>query len=425
MAGLNFILFQYLLLVRRNVVKKLFVLVAVGLLVLAASCDTKNIGTELPSRGPVPTVSVPGTMNGGADATWTVNWIGGQAPYTVSWNFGGGAANVGPVAATSPNAQTVTMINPSLTDNATYTYTVTVTDSLGLQGVATGSYTVGPTLNTAPEITNVDYTGTTLTVSVDDVDGDDVTVTPGAVAGLSFSPANVVVSVPGDAVFSVSADDFIAGGNGTTTITADDGNGGTDTADQALTVDGVTFEADTIYVLPTTNSAGVGDPVTFICATGTMANPFQFLNGVGVIVEEDADYVANSFNIGNPGGAAGDADGDVWSAVNPSGFLLADNLIQATASGGGNSIPAGRERWGFNATGLGGSDVNGAAGMLFNFQFTFGSAGTKSIGLQAVDGVNRTYYSDSSSTEYFWGTLMADADGNLNVTGVDNTVEIN
>lgn len=406
--------------------KKLFVLVALGLLILAASCDTKNIGSGTPSRGPVPTVSVPGTMNGSADATWSVSWIGGQGPYTVTWSFGGGAANVGPIAATSPNSQTVTMINPSTTDSVNYTYTVTVRDALGLEGIATGPYTVGPTLNQAPSITAVNFADGTLTVTVSDPEGDDVTVTPSDVAGLSFSPANVVVSGgAGDAVFSWSATDLFAGGNGNTTITAEDSKGASDTETQAVSVAPLVLEADTIYVLPLTHSAATGEAVTFVCATGTMANPFQFLNGVGVIVEDDADYVSNSFNIGPVGGGAGDVDGAIWTAVGPSGFLLADNLIQATASGGGNTIPAGRERWGFNATGLGGSDINNGAGILFNFQFTFGSAGTKAIGLQDVDGVNRTYYSDGASNEYLWGTLMADPDGNLNVTGVDNTVTVN
>lgn len=406
--------------------KKLFVLVAVGLLILAASCDTKNIGNQMPTRGPVPTVTVPAGMNGGEDATWSVSWIGGTPGFTVTWNFGGGAANVGPIAATSPNTQVATMINPSTDNDATYTYTVTVTDAQGLSGTATGSYTVGPTLNQDPEITAVDYTEPTLTVTVSDPEGDDVTVTLSAVAGLSSAPASVVVAGgAGDAVFNFSADDLFAGGNGTVTITADDGNGGTDTADQAVTVAPLVLADDTIYVLPLTHSAGTGDPVTFVCATGTMPNPFQFLNGVGVIIEEDAAYVANSFNVGPIGGAAGDVDGAIWTAVGPTGFLLADNLIQATASAGTNAIPAGRERWGFNVTGLGGSDVNNGKGILFNFQFTFSAAGDKAVGLQDVDGVNRTYYSDGLSTEYLWGTLMADPDGNLNVTGVDNTITVN
>ena len=65
------------------------------------------------------------------------------------------------------------------------------------------------------------------------------------------------------------------------------------------------------------------------------------------------------------------------------------------------------------------------AGAVLNFQFEFSAAGAKTLGLQAVEGVNRTYYSDGTSAEYFWGTLMADETGALNVTGVSNTITVN
>ena len=101
--------------IRRNVVKRLLVLVAAMVLVLAVSCDTKNIGTGGgPTRGPVPVVTVPAGMNGAADANWTVTWVGGTAPYTIAMAMGGGTTADVPAgtAAVSPFAQTFTMVNP-------------------------------------------------------------------------------------------------------------------------------------------------------------------------------------------------------------------------------------------------------------------------------------------------------------------------
>lgn len=408
----------------RRRVSELLPIALAAVLVCGVSCDTKNVarGGVIVEHRP-PTVSVPAEMYGNREATWSVAWIGGQGPFTVTWDFGGGAENIGPIPATSPNIQTVMMINPSRWNPVTYSYNVAVIDSQGRKSEAWSDYTVSPIQNEPPIIVSLEYSNRTLYVTVSEEDGDDVTVTPSRVPGLEPTPLSVVVRKGNGSVgFIYEADDLFAGASGTTVITADDGIGGVDTAEVEVSIPALELLPDTIYVLPMVHAAAVGDPVTFVCATGELPNPFQYLNGVSLTIEDDADYVSNSYNVGKRGGSAGDVDGEVWTAVNPSGFLLADNLIQATEPSPFNSIPEGRARWQFNATGLGGVDVTGVKGHLFNFQFTFGAAGLKHVGLQAVDTVNRTYYSDSTSTEYLWGTLMADEYGNLNVTGVDNTV---
>lgn len=406
--------------------KKLLVLMAAALLVLASSCDTKNIGSGLgPNRGPLPTVVVPTGMEGGADATWSVSWIGGTAPFSVSWNWGGGAnPNTALVnGATSPNSQTVTMVNPSITDPATYTYTVRVTDAQGLFRDVTGSYTVAETPNQPPVINSVNYNAGTrvLTVNVSDPDGDDITVTVTEPAGLTAGSTTDTVAGggPGDATFSFSATDIFGGGNGTTTITADDGAGGTDTDTANITAAGIDLEPDTLIAVPLSGTAAVSDGnratddagVVVVVATGVPANPFQFLNGVGVTIESDATFVSNTFNAGAVGGDAGAVDG-YWTAMAPGQFLLPpDGFIVATDIGGG------LERWDFNLTPVGGSDQTTAEGELFNCKFEFGAAGTYTFGFQEFELVNRTYYQDGSNTVHFWGDITN--------AGVPNSVTAN
>jgi hypothetical protein len=417
---------------------------AAALIVLASSsCDTLNVGgTPFPFRGPIVTIVVPQGMNGGEDATWTANWVGGTGPYSISWNWGGGAnPNTAAAAgiAGSTNSQTVTMVNPSLTDSANYNVTVTVTDSQGLGVPVTVAYTVGPTLNTAPTITSTSFNNGTLTVTVADVDNNDVTVTivtPAGVTAVSLS--DVVSGGNGDATFSLSADDIFGGASGDVQITADDGQGGTDTATQAVSFAGITLEPDTLIAVPLQGSAGTaaatnnqnqitsGDIVRVVVATGVPANPFQFLNGVGVTVPggvqgglndqyditQGAVYAANTFNAGAVGGDAGAVDG-FWTTMAPGGgFLLPpDNFIKPTDIGGGLI------RIDFNLTPIGGSDVTTADGELFNFGMAFGIAGSYELGFQEFETVNRTYYQDGANNEYFWGDITND--------GVPNTITVN
>jgi hypothetical protein len=316
------------------------------------------------------------------------------------------------------------MVNNSLTDNATYTVSVTVTDAQGLFRTETESYVVGPTPNQNPVINSVTYdeASRTLTVNVSDPDGDDIDVTVTEPAGLSAGSTTDTVAGggPGDATFTWSAADLFAGGSGQTTITADDGAGGTATDDANITVPGITLIDDTMIAVPLAGSTGVSDGnrstadggVTIVVATGVPANPFNFMNGVGVTVETAATFQSNTFNAGAVGGGAGDVDG-FWTAMNPGGgFLLPpDNFIQATDIGGG------LERWDFNLTPIGGADQTTASGALFNFVFEFGSAGTYNLGFQEFETVNRTYYQDAANNEYFWGDITN--------SSVPNTVTVN
>ena len=90
--------------------KKLCVMVVLGLLILGASCDTKNIGVDPnPNRLTVSVAALTG-MNGGVDATWTAVIAGVFPPYAVAWNFGGGA-NPNTVADNTAGNSIVTVNN--------------------------------------------------------------------------------------------------------------------------------------------------------------------------------------------------------------------------------------------------------------------------------------------------------------------------
>jgi hypothetical protein len=347
---------------------------------------------------------------------FSVTWTSGQAPYTITWNFGGGANpnTVGPVAATSPNSQTVLF-----TDNAggTFNVSVTVTDALGQSGTSPATtYTYGVLQNQSPTLTIASGDGTaSITVHGVDPDGDAITVTATAPTGMTTGPAQTIpAGAGGDVTFSFSATDLFAGGNGTATFDGDDGNGGTAQATANAVAPAINLADDTLYAIPLTGTANTGDVVTVVVATGVPANPFQFMNGCRVTAPTGFDYEANTFNIGVTGGAAGDVDG-FWTGMAPGGgFLLApDNFIVGTDIGGGlTGID-------FNCTPIGGSDVTTDKGAIFNFGATF-AAGTNTLGFQDVQGVSRTYYTDSNAApDRFWGDITN------NHAGVPNSVTVN
>jgi hypothetical protein len=83
-----------------------------------------------------------------------------------------------------------------------------------------------------------------------------------------------------------------------------------------------------------------------------------------------------------------------------------------------SDIGGGQKRYDFNITPIGGSNLTGVGGTLFNAQFTYATPGNHAIGLQEFFGVKRTYYSEGNLTEYFWG------DSTNNVPGAANSVVV-
>jgi hypothetical protein len=168
---------------------------------------------------------------------------------------------------------------------------------------------------------------------------------------------------------------------------------------------------DTLYAIPLQATAHVGEEVTVVVASGVPAHPFQYMNGAGLVVPDDGEYVRNSFEVGMPGGktGSGEAADGIWAALMPRSFLLApDEYILSSPT------TAGYRRWDFNVTPLQTHPVRGARGALFAARFRFATPGRKAFAFQRGGnvvitdwggaGIKRTYYSDDA-TEYFWGNI--------------------
>ena len=176
-------------------------------------------GSEMSVSLPAVSVTVPGSMANGVAANWSASWTGGEAPFTVEWNFGGGAdPNTACKSnATSPSAQQATMVNTTAAAKS-YTYTVTVTDSNGNGDTATSSFTVAPSATeetfTLTLFHNNDGESQLLNAGSEDLpDGGNLSSFGGAAAfvtklgdlraeATSFADATVTVS---------SGDNFLAG----------------------------------------------------------------------------------------------------------------------------------------------------------------------------------------------------------------------
>jgi hypothetical protein len=392
------------------------------------SCETENIGAGPPDWSQYYTnmtlsLAVPAGMTDGANATWTLTINGGLPPYTVDWDFGGGAdPNTFHITnASHPNSSVTTEMQ-----QGTWNATVTVTDLTGLSATTNVAYTVGPSgppPPIVPVINSATYNSATqeLTVVTSTTEaGETLTVNLQVPAGFNVDASSKVAPGPDPrtAVFNITAASPAAGATGTFVVTVTDSDGDTSApVSVVVTIAPVVpppvIPADTLVAVPQVAAAQAAEAVTLVVSTGVTANPFQYMNGVGVTIESDAAYVPASFNVGAVGGATADPDG-IWANMNPSGgFLLPpDNFIVSTAIGGG------RERWDFNITPIGGSDLTGVGGDLFNCQFTFTAMGNKTFGFQDVSGVKRTYYSDGALNEYFWGDITN------SVAGFRNSVQI-
>lgn len=199
-------------------------------------------------------VVVPVGMVSSYEYTWVASWVGGTAPYTLSWDFGGGAQNIAVAPATSPAPA---LVMPNTAGGEEYTYTVVVSDAQGFESQAVGTYAVGPlpeqvpvihdpeeqkdteeggeeetdpVPNVKPTIEGVTEELGTITVSVDDSDDALVTVYATEIPGMVFDPSPTLIAVPGTAIFHFAPDENYFVTTGTTTITVNDGNGGVATA---------------------------------------------------------------------------------------------------------------------------------------------------------------------------------------------------
>jgi hypothetical protein len=383
------------------------------LMLCLCSCHTQHVGVATPDFMTAQII-VPAGMLDAQYAAWEAVITGGVAPFTVAWDFGGGAE---PNTLTQTDQQDrtiaarVKMVVLSPLGNGTYNARITVTDSAGQRFVTPGkgvAYTIANFEPTPPYISSATYAAGRLTVSV--VDPDDgvhiwVTVSPPDGFTVDNETKLVAATGPFDTSFAVSADDIFAGATGTFAVTASDQYGfiATYAGGVEVTIPPLALAANALYAIPLQQSAAVDAPVTVVVATGRPANPFQYMTGVGLTMPSDGNYLVDSFDIGLP-----DKDGNpktpidgIWAVMVPAAFLLgSDSFISATGIGGGFS------RWDFNVTPLADHDISvvTASGALFNAQFRFSTPGVKTFGFQEFNGVKRTYYSDDQY-EYAWGDI--------------------
>ena len=385
---------------------------AICALVLLGSACSNNVREQEPPWPIVITqVTVPEQLHGSEAAVWRIEYSADAEPCRIMMDMGGGAAQDLPAGtpATSPFEHSFMMLNPSKTDTASYTYEVIVTNPMGFTAIATGSYSVGPNTDEPPLVESAVYVAAqhALTVTVADADdGAVLTVSVTEPAGMTVDASSKTAAATGPltAVFYFSADDPLAGAGGDTTVTVSSSDSELVSQQEVLiSIAPFALAADSLYAIPLKSSVAIGEPLTVVVATGIPANPFQFMNGIGLTVEADAQRAELPFwNAGAVGGEFSAPDG-FWAAMAPSGGFMQPidgwNWIIPTA------IDGGRERWDFNLSPLGGSDLTSASGALFNVTFTFSEPGTKTFGFQEADAIKRTYYSDFSGTEYFWGDI--------------------
>lgn len=220
----------------------------------------------------------------------------------------------------------------------------------------------------------------------------------------------------GEYAFAVSWDEeTFAGGDAGLEVSDQFGNTASATVPLYTAPD--SYEPDTLYAFPLQSAAAIGEPVRIVVATGVPANPFQYMNGARVIFDGgEPSYVAGSFNVGAPGGELKEADG-IWTAVEPDSFLLADDwMIEAGLE---YDQQTGTSIFDFNVTPLGGHATSDAGGELFNFEVEFAQPGLVTLGFQELETVKRTYYSDDTSWEYYWGDISNDHPGALNTVYVE------
>lgn len=174
-------------------------------------------------------------------------------------------------------------------------------------------------------------------------------------------------------------------------------------------VDFYSLPPDSIVAIPTRTEAHKGEHVGVLVYISETANPFRYVNAIGVTLEASNNYVTQSFSSGDPGGGHWPRADGVWATmIPPSSPGFGDFRGQDAGDG--------RIRFDVNFTPGPGDDLLNATGALCYFEIEIGSDLT--LGFQEFYQVKRTYYSDNSLNEYYWG------DSSNNHPGVPNSISM-
>ena len=392
-------------------------LLACSAFVWLAGCS----GGSSPASIPPLTVSLaaPGAgLAAGANVTWTLDIAGGSAPYNVQWDFGGGANPNAPAAvqaAAGSSAVEVLMLAGN------WIATATVTDAKAVSAAATQAYTVDPeqAIHTAAA-----YMAGKLTVATNAAESAELSFSVSAPGQfLIGDPSPLLINGSRGALVPVTAADPVAGAVGELTVHVTDTAGAAGTTTVQAAIAPVQLAPDTLYAIPLQRQVIVGQPVTVVVAMGVPANPFQYVNGVGLSLPDDAQAVgidqgAVDRDIHN---SQDELDG-IWAIMNPVGLMDAWDGDLFTFASSRRPLPGDRALYSWGVYPIGGRDLAGVSGVLFNCQFTFEEPGIKTLQFSTEDtlfGGPATLYSDAAQNVYLWGNTA-----NAGAGGIANSVEV-
>jgi len=397
-------------------VRRLYGLIAVILVLgLLVSCGSRLPGPRTIILGPrVASVTTPSGLNAGDSFTFVAT-VSGSPIITWSWNFDGGAT---PNTSTAMSP-TVVLVNPSTTDSADYNASVTVADADGRSYTYNFTFTVGETLNQAPVFVGLPASITgNFTFSINDADGDDVTIALTLVSGdVTVSPLTIAATSANYGPFDISVSNAgVEDQDVTIDIALNDGHHD-DVVDTVTgTVAGVVLDPDTIYMVPSADTVNAGDTLRVVVYAGAIANQLLVLNSVTFNYGGTDDTRANyqdwlltvdpdSWNLGAPGGATWEKDGAFWNAWTPNpmdvGSFTRLFSWNDMAPDPPEKLDTPWENVSVNVSPVvqvGGAPA-GTAGPLFNIQFTANAAGDVDFTFVEAD----TYYADADEVQHSFG----------------------
>lgn len=384
---------------------------SLGLLACALSaCKTHNPFT-LPWFS-VAITSFSGPAENG-ETTMQCAVVGGFAPYTYSWNLGGGAEpNV--VASPAGAASSLTVVlRPG-----TWTITVTATDAQGVSASDTTLLTVpGPA---APEaavssaVYNHESREILVKLLVRHADGDVLTVMPTVSDGYHVVPARLETAAPQwtEARFTIRLANVLASTAPPLQISfiITDGAGNALELPDDVSLPGnpqiepiVFAPSDALVAVATQSQARVGEPVQIVVLSALPAHPFNRCE-VLLTLPDDARPRPGSFNLGTPDGPAYGLDGK-WVAL-PAGTQFAavnDYFGISQADYEAYRFDSSRLAFPFRLEPQWSGELQGSGGAIFSFEVIFTAPGHKTIGFGASSPQGGTRYFDADGQPYAWG----------------------
>src|SRR5207244_1293783 len=227
---------------------------------LATASSTITI-SPLTLAGVFTTAPTTGTV--ATSVTYTASASGGTTPYSFSWSFGDGTANVAG-GTTNPNTQSHTY-----TVKGTYTVKVNVTDANGAKQTASSTITISP-LTLAVVFTTAPTTGTVGTA---------ISFTASASGGttpysFSWSFGDGTAKVAGGATNpKTQSHTYATKGTFTVKVNVTDSNAKLLTASAPISITGTPLVL-TFTTAPTTGT--VGTAVSFTATASGDTSPYTF-----------------------------------------------------------------------------------------------------------------------------------------------------